>query len=279
MDYEQILYDVSGHVATITLNRPERLNAWTGTMARELREAMHRAAEDDAVRVIVLTGAGRGFCAGADMEVLGAAGRRPSGQTQRGPQEAEREEPPRFTGSARPDFHHAYSYLIAVPKPIIAAINGPVAGIALVLALYCDLRFAAASAVFTTAFARRGLVAEHGAAWLLPRLVGQAHALDLLLSGRRIDAAEAERIGLVNRTLPDAEFRDFVAAYARDLAELCSPRSVRVMKREVYEAMVQSLDEAATASEADMKDSLASEDFREGVAHFVEKRAPAFTGR
>jgi len=178
-----------GHVVTVTLNRPEKLNAWTAVMGREVRDAMARAGGDDGVRVIVLTGAGRGFCAGADMRVLSGI---QSGGT------ADEVARPPARGHGRTELGGRYAYFATVPKPIIAALNGATAGLGLVIALYCDVRFAADSAVFTTAFARRGLIAEHGISWMLPRLVGLPHALDLMLSARKVDAAEALRIGLVD---------------------------------------------------------------------------------
>jgi len=271
MGYEHILYDVARRIATVTLNRPERLNAWTVTMEREVREAMAAAARDDGVRVIVLTGAGRGFCAGADMDLLQSI---PGGGV---PSASERPRP--FDPSARGDFQRKYSWFPAVPKPIIAAINGPAAGLGLVIALYCDVRIAAEGAVFTTSFSRRGLIAEHGISWLLPRLVGPTNALDLLLSARTIDAVTALRMGLVSEVLPGERFRNGVSAYARELATLVSPRSMRVMKRQIWEAQFQTLAEATDVADAEMLLSFTSEDFREGVAHFVEKRAPVFTGR
>jgi enoyl-CoA hydratase/carnithine racemase len=179
----------------------------------------------------------------------------------------------------RPDFRKKYSYFPAVGKPVIAAINGPVVGLGLVIALYADLRFASDSARFSTAFARRGLIAEYGLAWILPRLVGHANALDLLFSARMIDAAEALRMGLANQVFPQGAFLEKVNEYARDLATNSSPRSTRVIKRQVYEAMLQTLEEAFAASEREMLASLQCEDFKEGVAHFLEKRAPVFTGR
>jgi enoyl-CoA hydratase/carnithine racemase len=178
----------------------------------------------------------------------------------------------------RADFQKKYAYFLAIEKPLIAAINGPVVGLGLVIALYCDLRFASDAARFSTAFARRGLIAEYGMAWMLPRIVGHANALDLLLSARTIDAAEALRLGLANRVFPQEGFLDRVSEYARDLAANVSPRSMRVIKRQVYEAMFQSLKEAFEVSEREMLASLDCEDFKEGVAHYLEKRAPAFTG-
>ena len=280
MSYQDILYGVEDGVAVVTLNRPDRLNAWRAEMEGEVRAAMKAAADDDAVRVIVLTGAGRGFCAGADMGGLQStvtASRSAAGE---GASAAPaRTRPGPFDPASRSDFQKQYSYFPAVPKPIIAAINGACAGLGLVMALYADIRFASDAAKFTTAFARRGLIAEHGISWLLPRIVGVANAADLLFSARTILAPEAGAMGLVNRVIPHQSFHDEVMAYARMLANEVSPRSQREMKREIWNAMFQGLGEAIDAANADMPASFVSEDFKEGVAHFVEKRAPAFTGR
>jgi enoyl-CoA hydratase/carnithine racemase len=268
-----VLYDVKDSIATVTLNRPDRLNAFDSEMDIGLRQAMASAARDAAVRVIVLTGAGRGFCAGADMERLsGAAG---SGGTTI-PRETLK---PLDLGPTRADFQHKYSFFPAIPKPIIAAVNGPAAGLGLVFACYCDIRFAASEAIFTTSFSRRGLIAEYGLAWLLPRLVGSGQAADLLFSARRVSAAEAERIGLVSRVFPQTEFAAGVRAYAAELAAAVSPRSLRVMKRQLWEAMLGGLGAAVELANEEMRGSFLSEDFREGVAHFVEKRAARFTGK
>jgi enoyl-CoA hydratase/carnithine racemase len=275
--YEQILYDVAESVATVTLNRPDKLNAWTGQMEKEVQAAMAQAEADEDVRVIVLTGAGRGFCAGADMQDLGKVAGTSS------PAERERILKDRLIGpqrgDARPDFQKTYSYFPAVGKPLIGAINGSTAGLGMVIALYCDLRFASDQARFSTAFSRRGLIAEHGISWMLPRLIGVSNALDLLFSARLIDASEALRMGLVNRVLPQAELMAGVSAYAKELATMVSPRSLRVMKKQVYEALFQTLEEAIDVANVQMMKSFGSADFREGVAHFMEKRPPAFTGK
>lgn len=275
MSNAETTYLVAERVATITLNRPDKLNAWTAVMEQEVRAAMDAADNDGSVRVIVLAGAGRGFCAGADMSLLNTVATQ--GLDDRGRKQALATRGNRE--GVRADFQRKYSYFPALSKPVIAAINGPVVGLGLVIALYCDLRFASDAAKFSTAFSRRGLVAEYGMAWMLPRLVGLPNALDLLFSARTIDAAEAQRIGLVNQVFANEQFMEKVNAYARELASSVSPRSMRVMKRQVYDAMFQTLAEAIETSEQEMLASLQSEDFKEGVAHFLEKRAPQFKGK
>jgi enoyl-CoA hydratase/carnithine racemase len=275
MSEPAVLYDVKDRIATITLNRPDRLNAFNAEMAAGLRQAMEKAARDEDVRVVILTGAGRGFCAGADMERL-------SGTVGSGGANLAREAPPpplEAGGSRRPDFQQRYSYFPAVPKPVIAAVNGPAAGLGFIFACYCDIRFAGSEAIFTTAFSRRGLIAEYGLAWLLPRLVGPGNAADLMYSARRVSAEEAARIGLVNRTIPQAKLMDEVRAYASELANAVSPRSMSVMKRQLWEGLLSDLGEAIDVANAEMPPAFKSEDFREGVAHFVEKRPARFTGR
>lgn len=277
MAYEQILYDVSDGLATITLNRPEKLNAWTGTMEKEIRAAMYAAEADSEVRVIILTGAGRGFCAGADMGGLGATANSAESRSVEEDRKWMQGEPPRRDG-IRADFQEKYSYFPSIQKPIIAAINGAAAGLGFVMSLYCDLRFASDKAKFTTAFARRGLIAEHGISWTLQRIVGLPNALDLTLSARVILADEALRMGLVNQVFPADSFRESVTAYAREMATLVSPRSTRVIKEQLYNAQFQTLQEAIHVANDEMFASFRCDDFKEGVAHFVEKRAPAFTG-
>ena len=272
MGYEHILYEVKDRIATVTLNRPDKLNAWTNTMGHEVNQAMTEAGRDEAVRVIVLTGAGRGFCAGADMGLLSdisATGGAAAGDVAARATAAD---------GGQGEFRGTYAYFPTIAKPIIGALNGATAGLGLVVALYCDLRYAADTAVFTTAFSRRGLIAEHGVSWMLPQLVGLPNALDLLLSARKLDAAEALRIGLVNRVLPHAEFLAGVRAYAQELAELVSPRSMGVIKRQLWEAQFQTLSQATAVANDEMVKSFGAADFKEGVAHFLEKRAPRFTG-
>ena len=255
----EALFEVAHHVATITLNRPDKLNAWTAAMAKEVSAAMLAADAEPDVRIIVITGAGRGFCAGADMSLLGsivAAG---------------------LDSNTSPASRRAP--VPEVSKPVIAAVNGPAVGLGLALALFCDIRIATESARFGTAFARRGLIAEFGLAWILPRLAGLGNALDMLLTARLVDAAEAQRFGLVSRVLPDEGFAEAVALYARELAAGVSPRSARIIKQQVAAGHTQSLDQAFALSEQEMLASLQCEDFKEGVAHFLEKRPPSFKGR
>jgi enoyl-CoA hydratase/carnithine racemase len=276
MANEETLYQVSDRIATITLNRPDKLNAWTATMEQEVRAAVYAAEKDDNVRVIILTGAGRGFCAGADMSLLGSIAKEGLGKRT----------PDNLFGQTngqrpdvRPDFKQKYSYFPAIQKPVIAAVNGPAVGLGFIITLYCDLRFASDGARFGTAFAKRGLIAEYGLAWMLPRLIGSANALDMLFSARLVDANEALRMGLVNQVFPQDRFMDSVRAYAKEVAYNVSPRSLRVIKDQVYNAMFQTLAEACDTAGQEMVQSLQSEDFKEGVAHFLEKRAAAFTGK
>jgi enoyl-CoA hydratase/carnithine racemase len=275
---EETSYEVADRVATITLNRPDKLNAWTATMEKEVRTSLEEAERDDHVGIIVLTGAGRGFCAGADMSLLSsvAAQGLPGGErdalSQLGGTRLERQGVP-------PDFQRKYSYFLGIEKPILAAINGPAVGLGLVIALYCDVRLASDAARFSTTFAQRGLIAEYGMAWMLPRIVGLPNALDLLFSARQINAAEALRLGLVTQVFAQENFLDKVNEYAVDLASRVSPRSLRVIKRQVYRAMFQSLAESFDLAVEEMVASLRSEDFKEGVAHFLEKRAPVFKGK
>jgi enoyl-CoA hydratase/carnithine racemase len=268
--YQQISYEVTDPIATITLDRPQVLNAWTTRMGAEVKHALAQAEEDGRVVGIVLTGAGRGFCAGADLNDLKSIseGRR------------EVDDDPELAAdpgdAAMASFRGTYTYVASVRKPVIAAINGPVAGMAVPIALACDLRFASDRASFTTSFSRRGLVAEWGISWLLPRLVGTAHALDLLFSARKIDAAEAERVGLVNRVVPHDELLPFVRAYVEDLAANCSPASMAIMKRQVWQHWTAALDGAEQEAVRLMLESFGRPDFREGVMSFMEKRPPRF---
>lgn len=260
MSEDAVLYEVRDKIALITLNRPERLNAWNADMARGYFDSLDRAAADPEVTVIVVTGAGRGFCAGADMDVLQGVEGGAGGEG---------------AGGGAPDRRDA-RYAMSIPKPIIAAVNGACAGLGFVHAVACDIRFAAEGAKFTTAFSRRGLIAEHGISWTLPRLVGQSVALDLLMSGRVILAEEAKELGLVNKVFPPDQLLEETMAYAADMAANAAPISMSIIKSQVYNHPLISLDEAMAASNELMQASLGRADFKEGVASFLEKRPPNF---
>jgi enoyl-CoA hydratase/carnithine racemase len=240
-------------VLTLTFNRPERRNGWAEDMYEAYYGRLTDAATDEQVRAVVLTGAGSTFCPGADISRLGGLGQ-------------EDARLPHFPVDVPRRF----------PKPLIAAINGACAGVGLVQALFCHVRFAADTARFSTAFARRGLVAEYGIAWTLTRLVGQERALDLLLSARTFDAAEARELGLVSRVVPRVEVLGAAQAYARDLALHCSPRAMAAISGQVLDAQDSTFDEALQTSYDHVDRFIGSADLREGVASFVERRPPRF---
>jgi enoyl-CoA hydratase/carnithine racemase len=254
-----VLSESRGAVRLLTLNRPERLNAWTEALGQRYFTLLDEAEADPDVRVIVVTGAGKGFCAGADMDMLQGIG--DAGGVGAG---------------GAPVKHYPPYYATTLNKPVIAAINGACAGIGLVHAMMADIRFAAAGAKFTTAFARRGLIAEHGVSWVLPRLIGPARAMDVLLSGRVFLAEEAAQLGMVNGVFAPDALIDETIAYANDLAANSSPSSMAVMKRQIWQALTQSISEATSEADNLMGQSLREADFKEGVASFVEKRPPAF---
>lgn len=269
MDYQQILYSVKDQIATLTLNRPEALNAWTDVMAEEVWHAMHAADADEDVRVIVLRGAGRAFCAGGDI----------GGFKTDNPRDLVDKLPRSYDFSRRPDYQSRATYFPAIGKLVIAMLNGATAGLGLAHALFADVRIAAEDAVITTAFARIGLAAEYGVAWGLRNLVGHGAACDLLLSGRKIRGDEALRIGLVNQVHPATRLEDATREYARDIAARCSPRSTRVLKQQLWELPFQTLHEAVISDAREMMAANVCEDFIEGKQAFMEKRPPRFTGR
>ncbi len=269
-DLEVTRYDVEGRVATITLHRPERLNAWTAQMNAEYRSCLQAAADDPGVRVIVVTGSGRGFCAGAESEDL-------AGHVERGAYRSwDGDHLDRPGYGVRPEFDAELAYHFGVEKPIIAAVNGPAAGIGFALACYCDLRFAAAGAKLTTAHGRLGLPCAFGLAWLLPKLIGLPRALDLVLSSRTFTAEEALDLGLVTAVVPGDQLGQTVSEYARTLATAVSPASMAASKRQVYEAFHLTAAESVRVAEALIDPMMAGPDYREGVAALREKRAPVF---
>jgi len=259
---EVVLSERRGAVLVITLNRPERLNAWTNELEVRYFELLDDAGADPEVRAVVVTGAGRGFCAGADMEMLEAA---TGGAEDAGVGAAAVLERP------RPRNHP-----MTLRKPLIGAINGAAAGLGLVEALYCDVRFCVPTAKLTTAFVHRGLIAEYGMAWLLPRLVGTSAALDLLMSGRVVLGEEAKALGLVDRLCEPDSLLDDAVAYASELAAKCSPTSMAVMKEQVMRGLDQSFAESYAESERLMGESFQRPDVAEGVQSYLEKRPPAF---
>jgi enoyl-CoA hydratase/carnithine racemase len=251
---DPVLYEVDDGVALITLNRPESLNAWTFQMGRDYLRCLDQAGADPEAKVVVVTGSGRGFCAGADMSMLKdlMAGVRP-------PDDAVRDD---------------VDMEPALPKPVIAAINGPCVGLGLSRAIYCDVRFISRGTKLSTAFARRGLPAEDGMAWLLPRIVGWSRGLDLMLSGRAVTTEEAAAIGLVDHVVDDAlpEAMD----YARDMAKNCSPASMREIKAQIWGDAAGSLRESMGRADDLLLAALVRPDLAEGVMSYLEKRAPDF---
>ncbi len=265
-----VRYAVAGRVATITLDRPERLNAWTGRMHTEYRHLIARAEQDPAVRVVVVTGAGRGFCAGADSAAL-------SGHVDRGgydPGTADGLATPGY--GVAPEFDHDFAFHLGLTKPVIAAVNGPAAGVGLVLACYCDLRFAASGAKLTTAHGKLHLPAEYGLSWLLPRLIGLGRANDLLLSSRTFLAEEALALGLVNAVVEPDQLLTHTYDYARTLAYEISPGSLAATKRQIALDLHRGVGEAVEESGRRLAEMMTEPPFAEGVAALTQKRPPRF---
>lgn len=260
-----VLYErLDSGVAVVTLNRPERMNAWGGGLAGAFYRCIDRAEADPDVRVIVLTANGRAFCAGADMgdlDTIGGASESTGG---------EQADMSKLVGERHPYF------LTELRKPVVVAINGACAGIGLTHALMCDVRFAAAGAKFTTAFSRRGLIAEYGISWILPRVAGWSASLELLLSGRTFLAEEAKELGLVSDVFAPDELLPRALAYAEDMATRCAPSSLAVIKRQLYDDVLRNVHDASADAEKLMHESMQRPDFIEGITAFFEKRPPNF---
>lgn len=271
MELKTIRYDVDAGVAVVTLDRPDRLNAWTGRMHTEYRWAFAQAEDDADVRVVVVTGAGRGFCAGADSGAL-------EGHVARGGYDAgiDPETVARPGYGVRHQFDHAFAYHFGLTVPVIAAINGPAAGVGLVLACFADIRFAAEGAKLTTSFGRLGLPAEYGISWVLPRLVGAGHAADLMLSSRVVLADEAARMGLVNAVLPAEDLMDHTLDYARRMATEIAPTSLAEVKRQLWTDLHTDVGRSVAHAERRLDEMMTGADFAEGVAALTEKRPPRF---
>ena len=253
-DAPLVRYQLHGKVAVLTINRPERHNAWTFEVEEELFDLADRADDDDRVGAIVLTGAGTGFCPGMDMKVLAGLGAGPG-----------------VAARPRPATH-----LRTMRKVTVAAINGGCAGVGLAQALCCDIRFAADEARISCAFTRRGTPAEYGVSWLLPRLIGLADATDLLLSGRTIGAAEAERLRLVTRTAPRADLLGLAVEYAQDIAVHCAPLAVQAVKAQLDADTTQQLAASVADARRIAHEPARRPDVAEGARAFLEKRLPAF---
>jgi enoyl-CoA hydratase/carnithine racemase len=257
MQEDLVTRELSDGVALLTWNRPERNNAWSVDMEAVYYRLLNECADDESVRVIVVTGAGKSFCPGMDFGVLSDAANNGV--------------------STEPHLRPPMTLPLSIPKPVIAAINGACAGIGVVAALNCDLRFASATAKLTTSFAQRGIMAEHGIAWSLPRLIGVSTALDLLLSARVVQAPEALQLGLVDRVFEPDELLDKTLEYARNMAANCSPLALGVIKRQIYEAQETSHEQARTLAIRYWYDTVRDHgDFKEGIASFLEKRKPHF---
>ena len=271
-DYAEIIYEVDGPVATITLNRPDTLNALTDLTQAEVRHALESSERNGEVIGTVITGAGRGFCSGVDMNALGAmseAGKRlGNAHDELAADPGNPDDDPNYKSSP--------TYFLGLRKPLIAAINGACAGLGFSWATFCDLRFVDRSAKFVTSFSPRGLIAEHGTSWMLPRLIGPSNALDLFWSSRKFDGEEAFRLGYANRLCEEGECVADAQNYLREIAGTGAPNSIMMMKRQVYKHLNRELGPAMAESTVWMDESLARDDFKEGVASFVERRPPKF---
>jgi enoyl-CoA hydratase/carnithine racemase len=272
MDFAEIIYDKKDRVATVTMNRPEKMNAWTPKMGAEMRTAMLDAERDPSIGAIIVTGAGRAYCAGADMSALsniaaGHAGARSA------------EAPDEWLAAQRADYRTSYSWPLALSTPVIGAINGACVGLGFTTCLYQDIRIASENARMGLIFTQRGLAIEHGSSWMLPRIIGLARATELAITGRLVDANEALEMGLVNRVVPQDKLMPTVREIASGIATKCSPLGVAQAKKMIYQHLFTDLATAVRDDDASMEMMTHSKDFKEGVKAFVEKRAPKFTGK
>lgn len=272
-----VQYSVEGSVGLMTLNRPERRNAVNTEMGLAINAALVRAALDKSIRALVITGAGPAFCAGGDMERLATLPDR--GEAKETVISAADVDPFfNVLPDVPPELRSRYTFAQAMTIPVVAAVNGPAIGAGLALALSADIRFASTEAGFAGGFARIGGIPELGLIWTVAKLIGDGRARDMLLSGRRVGAEEALQFGLVTRVYEPSALLTETLAFARDMAENTSPRSIGVIKRLMRQVHRQSFGEAFEASRLEIAASQKSNDFREGVAAVREKRPPRFTG-
>jgi enoyl-CoA hydratase/carnithine racemase len=268
MELKVTRYKVEDHVATLTLHRPERLNSWTGRMHTEYRWILEQAERDPDVRVIVLTGAGRGFCAGADTAALET-------HVERGGYDAGTPDDLPMPGyGVRPEFDADFAFQFGLSKPIIAAVNGPAAGVGFAMVCYADLRFAARGVKLTTSHGRLALPAEFGLSWLLPRMIGLTRANDLLLSSRVFLSDEALELGLLNTLLEPDELMPHTYNYARRLADEIAPGSLAATKRQIYTDLHRDAASAVRDAQDLLEQMMKQGDYREAVAAWTEKRPP-----
>lgn len=271
--YNEIIYEVADPVATITMNRPDRLNAFTTRMLAEIRHALAEAEKDTSVVGIILTGAGRGFCPGMDMDALDNI----SGGSESASQDLSEFDANPGNSDMGPQFATMYNHLLGLRKPLLAAVNGAAAGMGMAYALLCDMRFVDKRAKFSTAFSQRGLIAEHAMSWVLPRLIGTSKALDLLWSARKFDGTEAKELGIADRLCEPGESVNDATAYLTELAKVASPTSLMIIKQQIYKHIDMPLGAAMEETVQLMEESLTRDDFREGVRSFIERRAPRFS--
>lgn len=268
MDYSEILYVKSDRVATITMNRPASYNAWTPTMSREMRDAFLDADSDSAIGAIIFTGAGKAFCAGADMALVGQRAAA-SDEPPRPPDAAKAARPPRTPG--------LLPYLRGLRTPVIGAINGVAAGIGFTIPLYFDFRIAAAGARMGTIFSRRGLTIEDATGYFLPRIVGLANALDLIVTGRMITAEEALKMGYLREVVPEEQLLARANEIAHDIAHNCSAISVAQSRRILLDHLSSDLEAVLRDTDQTTRWMYSLADIKEGVKAFAEKRPPRFT--
>jgi len=273
MNFDEIIYEKKDRVATVTMNRPEKMNAWTPKMGAEMRTAMLDAERDPEVGAIIVTGAGRAYCAGADM---GSLSNIASGNAS--PRTAAPEPDP-WLAQQHADYRNTYSWPMALSTPVIGAINGACVGLGFTTCLYQDIRIASENARMGLIFVQRGLAIEHGSSWMLPRIVGLANAVELAITGRLVDANEALELGLVNRVVPQDKLMSTVREVASGIANKCSPLGVAQAKKMIYQHLFTDLATGVRDDDASMEMMTRSEDFKEGVKAFMEKRAPKFTGK